>query len=133
MTTSEGSHSGGCLCGAVRYTVSGAPIRVGLCHCETCQKNTGAPYFAFAVFPSGQVTIDGTLEDVFAPKIARQFCPDCGSLIALQDEPGEIDLALGGFDVPPDFSVEYELWVGRRHPWIAPVAGATQHEGHRFG
>ncbi len=32
---------GGCMCGAVRYTVVGAPQRVGLCHCDECPKFGG--------------------------------------------------------------------------------------------
>jgi hypothetical protein len=41
---------GGCACGAVRYVVTGGPLRVGLCHCLTCRKRHGAPFNAFAAF-----------------------------------------------------------------------------------
>lgn len=129
MTESE--RTGGCLCGAVRYKVTAAPVRVGLCHCGTCQKNTGSPYFAFAVFPRAAVMIEGTLKDVFAPTLARRICPECGTLVALEFQPTEIDLSLGSFDSPPDFTIEYEEWVGRRHPWLTPIEGAVQYAGTR--
>jgi len=53
----ESVHAGGCLCGAVRYQVAGAPLRVGLCHCETCRRNTGASFGTFAVIRREQFTL----------------------------------------------------------------------------
>jgi hypothetical protein len=35
---------GGCLCGAVRYEVRGAPFLLTACHCLNCQKRTGSAY-----------------------------------------------------------------------------------------
>ncbi len=49
-TMTDGEHTGGCMCGALRYRVSGAPVLVGICHCETCRRNAGAPYQRDSVF-----------------------------------------------------------------------------------
>lgn len=38
--------TGGCLCGKVRFTASGEPDRVGLCHCLDCRKHHGALFYA---------------------------------------------------------------------------------------
>ncbi|MHA1536832.1 MAG: GFA family protein [Alphaproteobacteria bacterium] len=125
-------HTGGCLCGAVRFTVVGQPERVALCHCATCRKNTGAPYFAFAVFTTGRATIEGALKSFRAPTIERRFCPRCGSLICLEEDGnGEIDIALGAFDEPLAFAPQYELWVGNRPDWLSAVPGARQYAGNR--
>jgi len=35
-------HRGGCLCGAVRYSLSARPLAVNACHCHACKKLTGA-------------------------------------------------------------------------------------------
>ena len=35
---------GGCLCGAVRYEVTGQPLMVVACHCRDCQKRTSSAY-----------------------------------------------------------------------------------------
>ncbi len=45
----ETVRQGGCSCGAVRLEARGELIRVGLCHCLTCRKETGGPFMAFAV------------------------------------------------------------------------------------
>ena len=42
---------GGCLCGAVRYEVSGDPAFVGHCHCEHCRKATASGHSTIAAYP----------------------------------------------------------------------------------
>jgi hypothetical protein len=36
------SHAGGCLCGAVRYSIAAPVTALRACHCTHCQKNTGS-------------------------------------------------------------------------------------------
>ena len=43
--------TGGCLCGAVRYLSTKAPVDVSFCHCRMCQKSSGNPYFLSAFIP----------------------------------------------------------------------------------
>ena len=38
------SMSGGCLCGAVRFTAAPANHEVGACHCSMCRKWTAGPF-----------------------------------------------------------------------------------------
>lgn len=45
-------HEGGCLCGAVRYRITGEPKSVGYCHCRMCQRAAGAPVVAWATVPA---------------------------------------------------------------------------------
>jgi len=127
----ESVWTGGCLCGAVRYEARGAPKRVGLCHCETCRRNTGSAFFAFAVFSAPQVRRTGELATHRAPTIARRFCPTCGSLVSLEEEADEIDLALGTFDEPHRLMPEYELWVDGRMPWLPSIPGLRRHARNR--
>jgi hypothetical protein len=37
-------HEGGCLCGAVRYRVTNAPFRTGVCHCFALTRGTLKSY-----------------------------------------------------------------------------------------
>ncbi len=43
------THEGGCLCGSIRYTVSGDPFIAVACHCKQCQLRTGSA-FGMGVF-----------------------------------------------------------------------------------
>ena len=38
---------GGCLCGAIRYRISGAPHRTTNCHCLHCRRSSGAPFLTW--------------------------------------------------------------------------------------
>ncbi len=33
----------------------------------------------------------------------------------------EVELSLGSFDRPGLFQPQYELWITRREPWLAPL------------
>lgn len=44
--------SGHCLCGAVKYTVSGEPLIVGYDHCDDCQRQTGSTYCTSQSYPA---------------------------------------------------------------------------------
>ncbi len=46
------THQGGCLCGAIRYTVDAPITGLRACHCINCQKHTGSGGSVNAVVPS---------------------------------------------------------------------------------
>jgi hypothetical protein len=45
--------TGGCLCGSIRYEISGEPVFTLRCHCRDCQRQSGAAHVPAARFPSG--------------------------------------------------------------------------------
>ncbi|MBY3250233.1 hypothetical protein HFO14_18530 [Rhizobium laguerreae] len=40
--------SGKCLCGQVRISVRGEPLRVGICHCTDCRRESGSAFTSMA-------------------------------------------------------------------------------------
>ena len=77
---------GGCACGRVTFEATGEPKRVGLCHCMTCRKISGAAFNAFVIYPVEQVTITGETKGWSAtPDSERCFCPVCGSQVFDRD------------------------------------------------
>ena len=115
-------HEGGCACGAVRFTATGAPIRTGLCHCLNCRKAHSSAANPFLVFRRDQVAIEGDLREWRSSTAwLSKFCPACGSRIVGGDGPEEVELSLGSFDQPGLFEPQYELWVIRREPWLRPL------------
>ena len=120
--------TGGCLCGAVRIVATGAPHRVGLCHCLDCRKHHGALFYAAAIFPEEAVTVTGETR-AYA---GRHFCPDCGgSVFARSGE--EIDVHLGALDAPDQFQPTYECWTVRRESWLPLFPLAHRYERDREG
>lgn len=117
---------GGCTCGAVRFTATGVPDRVGVCHCLDCKRALGASFFAAAIYAADDVTITGQTRS----HNGRHFCPECGTTVFSTSD-GEIELHLGALDDPHVFTPTYELWTIRRDPWVMPIEGAAQYERDR--
>ena len=120
------SVTGGCLCGKVRFTASGEPGRVGLCHCLDCRKHHGALFHASAIFHERAVTIEGETRHYQG----RHFCPECGSSVFSRSG-DEIELHLGALDQPDRFMPTYELWTLRRESWLPPFPLARHFERDR--
>jgi hypothetical protein len=77
---------GSCLCGAIRYEIDAEPLGTSLCHCEDCQRASGAPVVAWTFFPSGKITYLGEEPHFFEfANRQRSFCPHCGTPISLAD------------------------------------------------
>lgn len=125
---SDTANAGGCLCGAVRFTVSGSPYRVGMCHCLDCRKHHGALFHASAIFPSEAVAITGVTREYKG----RHFCPVCGSTVFGRSG-DETEVNLGCFDAPNRFKPTYELWTVRRESWLPPFDLARHYPKDREG
>jgi hypothetical protein len=102
-------HSGGCICGAVRFTTAGEPSRVTICHCTWCQRRTGTAFGTEVVFNSEQVEITGPeigryrhVSDGSGRWLDVEFCRRCGSNLGftLEAVPGVRALPAGAFDDP---------------------------------
>jgi hypothetical protein len=124
MTT----HKAGCLCGKVRIAASGAPLRVGICHCLDCRKHHGALFYAAAIFPHDAIAIEGEPTGYKG----RFFCSHCGSSVFARTG-DEVEVHLGAFDVPNQFTPTYESWIIRREAWLPPFAGMVTFEKDREG
>ena len=120
--------SGGCLCGDVRFKATGAPYRVGLCHCHDCRKHHGALFHASAIFPEGAVLTTGETRSYQG----RHFCPRCGSSV-FSVSGDEIEINLGALDAIDQFRPTYELWTIRRESWLPPFAGLRPYSRNREG
>ncbi len=120
--------TGGCLCGNVSLVASGAPYRVGLCHCLDCRKHHGTLFHASAIFPKDAVSVVGET----SAYRNRHFCPRCGSSVfaCFADE---IEINIGAFDATDQFRPTYESWVIRRESWLPPFPLARHYERDREG
>ena len=119
--------SGHCLCRQVRLSVHGEPLRVGVCHCTDCRKESGSAFTFYAVWPRDRFHYTGETSAMQG----RRFCPRCGSrLFSLDDSEAEIKLGiLDG--APTRLAPTYELWIKRREQWLKPVEGAAQFDEDR--
>jgi hypothetical protein len=118
--------TGGCLCGDVRIIATGAPYRVGLCHCLDCRKHGGSLFHAAAIYPADAVTVTGETRS-FA---GWHFCPRCGSSVFARSA-DETEISVGALDEPDRVLPTYELWTIRREAWLPPFPVAHRYERDR--
>lgn len=76
------SYRGSCFCGSVEITVTGEPVAMGFCHCNSCRLWGAAPVNAFTLWNPGHVKVTKGAGNVGTfskhPRSHRKFCKVCG-------------------------------------------------------
>ncbi len=133
MTGTSEEHQGGCLCGAVRYKLRGAPDWSAHCHCRSCQKATGAAFTTWAGMKkenfevtTGRLTVCNT-----SPDVERGFCGRCGTSLTYVAEkgwPGQVSVLAPTLDDPGIVAPTAHVYVEHRLPWVKLDDGLPTHE-----
>jgi hypothetical protein len=117
-------YTGGCLCGAVAYAITGEPEATLVCHCKDCQKYTGSAFATVIFFTNDLVQITGELQGYDSATDAgnvmtRTFCPTCGTHITENSTgfPGVVVLTAGTLDDPSWIKPTAQCFAGRKQPW----------------
>jgi hypothetical protein len=75
-------HTGKCFCGAVELAVSGEPVAMGYCHCNSCRAWSAGPVNAISLWPPEAVRITNGADQVGSyqktEKSIRKWCKNCG-------------------------------------------------------
>ena len=131
MTSPEPLLHGGCLCGAVRYTLAGSPIDAGYCHCRMCQLANGAPVVAWATVRAAafQYRQGSPSTYVSSTRYQREFCATCGTQLVFrrQQTPGYVDVTLASLDDPGAVNPEYHIWRDSRIVWFETADQLPRH------
>lgn len=129
MTEPTQHHTGGCLCGALRYEAAGPARFAGYCFCADCRKASGSGFMPFMGFAASQLRITGPAR-VFKShglrgEAARSFCPTCGSLVfgGVWGEDTEINIYAGSLDDPSAFRPTVATFNRSRPEWVPLPAG----------
>ena len=113
---------GGCLCGQVRYRVSGAPTSSMICHCRSCRRAASAPAVPWVTFAKSGLTFTAGAPGYFASSapVRRSFCPTCGAPLTYEHakRPDEIDLTTASLDDPEAFPPTYHAWLEDDLAWV---------------
>jgi len=114
---------GGCLCGAVRFRISEAPLVAYYCHCTRCQKRSGAPVSAAATFPMAALAVtegEPRVIDSTSPGLVRLLCGRCGSILGLRprDKPTLVSVRLGCLDDPGGVRPQLHIHTSSQVPWL---------------
>jgi hypothetical protein len=119
------SFTGGCACGALRYTCSGAPKLSLNCHCRDCQRLSGSAYLAAIIVDRTTFHVTQGVLTLYTVTAAngmtkRQgFCARCGApvVVMLDERPHIIAIAVGSLDDPGRYRPLADMWVASAQPW----------------
>lgn len=131
---SEKTFKGGCLCGAVSYTVEGPIGNIVCCHCTQCRKQTGHHFAAPVISRSGfRMTGESALSWYQSSADARRgFCSKCGSTLFWEKQGLEtIDILAGGIDGPLGTQIDVHVYVGDKGDYYEICGDARQYPAGR--
>ena len=104
---------GHCLCGEVRFEVTGQPQGISVCHCGQCRRQSGHAW-ASAYVSETEITISGDTLQWYrsSPEAERGFCNRCGSFLFWRmDVEDTISFSLGSLDMPTGLALEKHIFV----------------------
>jgi len=110
------SYQGSCFCGAVQFTVSGEPVLMSYCHCDSCRHWSAGPVSAFTLWKPEAVTITRGADNIGSynktPQSYRKWCKTCGGHVYTEHPTmGLTDVYSGvvpGLPFKPVFHVHYQ-------------------------
>ena len=112
---------GGCLCGAVRYRMTGAPLSSIICHCRTCRKANAAPTVAWLTLAIANFEFLSGSPRSFQSSlgVTRKFCGACGSPLTYESsrDPDTIDVTTVSLDSATPFPPTREVWLEHKLEW----------------
>lgn len=115
--------TGRCLCGEVRFAVTGGMRSRNHCHCESCRRATSSPFTTWFTVDLGDLRWTGAMPRAFgsSPRVTRHFCATCGSPMGYEtaDRPGEFDLYAASLDDPSGFEPQWHSNWDERVTWVA--------------
>ena len=117
--------TGGCLCGAVRYTCESDPLLCVTCHCKNCQRQAGSALSVIIGVPEGAVQFEGELTTYndtgdSGATVRRQFCGTCGSPVftRVDTPPGMMFIKAGTLDDTSILKPAFHCYTKSKQDWV---------------
>jgi hypothetical protein len=115
--------TGACLCGGIRFEISGELRRARYCHCTRCQRRTGTASSVQARFDASELRIlqgEDLLKSYQPPDgFAKLFCSNCGSALfsRSRDDPQVMSVRLGAIDGDPGIRPQARQFTAYAAVW----------------
>ena len=113
-------HSGSCLCGSIKFEITGDFESFFLCHCKHCQKDTGSAFAANLFSTKAKLNWLQGKEKIKTfnlpnTKHAKSFCSECSS--AVPNEAGFLQVPAGSLDTEVSIKPNAHIFVTSRAIW----------------
>jgi hypothetical protein len=119
--------TGGCHCGSISFNAIVDVNKVLICHCNDCQKLSGASFRTIVITdPGGFTLINGEAKEYIKTaesgnKRAQGFCQDCGSNLYATTEAQEnriYGIRVGVVDQRNELKPNKQIWCNASLPWL---------------
>lgn len=119
------SITGGCRCGAVRYTlaIDGLP-RAYACHCHQCQRWSGSAFSLQAMVPESAIALSGpvvSFEKVTEDRTSKQYvCGECHGRVYNTNtrRPGIAVVRAGTLDRSEELECAFHIYTAHKQQWF---------------
>jgi len=130
--TDEARLTGGCLCGAIRFEITGALSDIWTCHCSKCRKARGSAFHAGAMCRAADLRMlsgDDAITAYDAPSgYPTRFCRHCGSPAPLVFEQGGYAIVFAGtLDGATGKRLLHHIHVASKADWYEIHDDRPQH------
>lgn len=129
-------YTGGCLCGAVRFEITGPIHNIIYCHCSQCRKAQGSAFATngFVMAADFKLTAgDGNLTGYEAtPGQTKYFCKTCGSPIMSKtdSQADRLRVRLGTIESDINERPTAHIFVTSRANWEDICGDLPQYEAY---
>ncbi len=118
------TRTGGCRCGAIRYTLSAEPLATRLCWCRDCQYWALGNAAVNIMVPRAAVAVAGTPRhyDSVADSgnaMRRSFCGDCGTHLFSESSGNQLNMVVrvGTLDNAGGIAPTVVIWTASAPAW----------------
>ncbi|MEL7216047.1 MAG: GFA family protein [Pseudomonadota bacterium] len=109
------SHRGSCICGDIRFEVTGDLGKAVACHCAQCRKGSGHFVVATAA-PAVAISVEGTPRwFAYKPGVERGFCGRCGAQLFWRGAgDASVSIFMGAFDGATGLRIDGHIYVAEK-------------------
>jgi len=132
-------YEGGCLCGKIRFTITGPINNIVHCHCSRCRKSQGSSFATNGVVNTSDFTLVSGDELLTAyettPGQKKYFCKVCGSPIMSKSEqqPDQVRIRIGTIESDITERPSAHIFSSSKANWEEILGELHQYEAYEPG
>jgi hypothetical protein len=127
--------TGKCLCGAVKFCISGEFESFFLCHCGRCRKDSGSAHSANLFSTVAKINWLSEENNIKTFRVSgsrhiKSFCTDCGSALPVfQEDLGLLVVPAGSLDSPIKIRPNAHICFSSRAGWDNDLGSIERIDG----
>lgn len=125
---------GSCLCGKVKFQITGEPFSLSYCHCSRCRKAAGV-FSAVLIGKSDDLEVIEGQDEIakFTPeteaKFERCFCKTCGTSLGDMASGDVYVVAASALDDDPKIRPSLHIHTASKPEWYEIADDLKKYEG----